>query len=596
MPVFSTRDPLMLAGDPLRPESTFLEAMQATIGQAAESGLLGAMSRSEELLESEGASSAQQFGAAAASREGARPVSQLSPVLAPEDARARLREAGLAESLSIPESGIRSETLDILIDRKRNELRRQSILSSYDGFGAPLLGSLVGTFADPTNIALAFVPVVGQARYAQLLARAGGVAGRTGVRLGVGGAEGFVGLAPVEALNYAANLQQQADYDAYDSLVALAGGAAFGSALHAGAGLLGDLIRPPVRQAPPPAAGGRIAPVAGAEPPAPLLEPPALSREARERAYVMDRLAEGKPVTRAQAAAERQAMMPRTGAEAGAIIDGRLAALQREANDGLLLPDQVKALVKESDELEALVREQDRLARQGVLVAAERRLTPQERDFADARRASIKQQLEAHKRAQGAATALNKLQTKLGKIDADADLIRLADELMPRTDAEQFVESLSPAIRKALDADPFMPVRPFIAQSSPQTQQGALRMGVAQAVQGQEIDVSPMFLVAAGGDGKSLAINQARTAASRVAGANDLAARQAAETDVIEGGIDELKEIAEYERSMLDRMEQSAGVEPDDSAVKALIEIDAQTRAAQSAIDRAATCLLRTGL
>lgn len=595
MPVFSTRDPLLLAGEQIRPETTFLEAMQATIGQAAESGLLGAMSRSEELLESEGASSVQRFGAAAASREGVRPISQLSPILAPEDARARLREAGLSESLSVPESGIRSETLDILIDRKRAELRRQSILSSYDGFGAPLLGALVGTFADPTNIALAFVPVVGQARYAQLLARAGGIASRTGVRLGVGAAEGFVGLAPVEALNYAANLQQQADYDDYDSLVALAGGAVFGSALHAGAGLLGDLIRPPVRQPPPAPAGGRIAPAAGAEAPAPLLEPPALSREARERAYVMDRLAEGKPVTRAQAAAERQAMMPRTGAEAGAIIDGRLAALQRVANDGLLLPDQVKALAKESDEMEALVREQDRLVRQGVLVAAERRLTPQERDFADARRASIKQQIEAHKQAQAAATALNKLQTRLGKIDADSDLIRLADELTPRTDAEQFVESLSPAIRKALDADPFMPVRPFIAQSSPQTQQAAVRMAIAQAVRGEPVSVEGAFFTDPRSFDPQAALGAVRANAGRVDGADPGLAAWGDTVEILPDDVESLRVLTDDARALLDDELRAAGLEMDEGVAEALAEIDTVAKSQSEAAKVAAMCMMRNG-
>lgn len=589
MPVFSTRDPLLLAGDPLRPESTFLEAAQAGATQAIESGLLSIMGRTEELSEAEGLSSVQQFGAAAASREGARPIQQLSPILAPEDARARLREAGLAESLSVPEAGIRSETLDILIDRKRAEQRRQAILASYDGFGAPLLGSLVGTFADPTNIALAFVPVVGQARYAQLLARSGGFIGRTGVRIGVGGTEGLVGLAPVEALNYLANQQQQADYDAYDSMLALAGGAFFGSVLHAGAGLLGDLIRPPVR-------APRPEPIApGVEPAPPFREAPTVSREAQERAYVMDRLAEGKPVTRAQAAAERQASLPRTGAEAGTVIDTRLAALQREAGDGLLAPDQVRALVKEDEQLEALVREQDRLTRQGVLMSPERRLSPQERDVADIRRATIRQQLEAHKRAQGAGKQLEKLQTRLSKIDSDSDLIKLADELTPRTDAEQFVESLSHAIRKALDEDPFMGVRPFIAQATPQTQHLSARIAIAQVMRGEPVSVEGAFLTDPRSFDPRAALEAVRANAGRVDGADPELAAWGDTVEILPDDVESLRALADEARVMLDEQLQAAGMDVDDATARSLADIDTVAKAQSEAAKVAAMCMMRNG-
>lgn len=178
-----------------------------------------------------------------------------SQKLAPADALQMVKDAGLSESdvpLQKYPDGIRRDTLNTLIDLNREKLARQSTSSQYDGWSPALAGMLVGSMIDPTNIALSYVPVVGQARYAKLLAGAGGVVGRAGVRVGVGAAEGAVGAALAEPLIYAGQQQWRNDYSAYDSFLNIAGGAVFGSLLHAGAGLARDAFGNPVETLPTP--------------------------------------------------------------------------------------------------------------------------------------------------------------------------------------------------------------------------------------------------------------------------------------------------------------------------------------------------------
>src|SRR3546814_8272942 len=52
-----------------------------------------------------------------------------SPLLSADDARARLKEQGLVGALTVPDEGIRSRALDILMERKTDERRRQDVLN-----------------------------------------------------------------------------------------------------------------------------------------------------------------------------------------------------------------------------------------------------------------------------------------------------------------------------------------------------------------------------------------------------------------------------------------------------------------------------------
>lgn len=149
------------------------------------------------------------------------------------DALARVGKEGM--SLDIPEGGISKYKLDTLIYLKRRELedqsamsRRSGVLTSVSQFGAGVLG----TFGDPVSVAANFIPVVGQAKYANALSRATTVFGRAAVRAKMGAVEGAVGASLIEPLSIAANNWSQTDYTAMDSFMNVTFGTAAGAALH----------------------------------------------------------------------------------------------------------------------------------------------------------------------------------------------------------------------------------------------------------------------------------------------------------------------------------------------------------------------------
>lgn len=160
-----------------------------------------------------------------------------SPLLSPDDARAQLKERGIEGQIEIPESGIRQKTLDILAEHRIEQNRRNAILARSPGGLALNAAGVVGTLAisslDPVNIASAFLPVVGEARYARMLEAAGeSVLRRTAVRAGVGAAEGITGGALLEPLHIASANAFQDDYTMNDSLANLAFQGLFGAAMH----------------------------------------------------------------------------------------------------------------------------------------------------------------------------------------------------------------------------------------------------------------------------------------------------------------------------------------------------------------------------
>lgn len=166
------------------------------------------------------------------------------PMLSAEEAQARY---GIKDHLKFDQDTPDRVAKD-LHELKREELLRQNIMSrAQGGVGETLarFGTGLGvSILDPLNIASAFVPVVGQARYARMLAVAGeGALARAGVRAGVGAVEGFAGAAMLEPIVYGVAKSEQADYDLSDSMLNLAFGTVLGGGFHAGLGRLGDLIR-----------------------------------------------------------------------------------------------------------------------------------------------------------------------------------------------------------------------------------------------------------------------------------------------------------------------------------------------------------------
>jgi hypothetical protein len=134
----------------------------------------------------------------------------------------------------------KQSTVDILVSRKKSEIERQSIIQrGPQGFlpaTAKLATSLVTSIADPINLAMMFIPIVGEVRFASMVARAG----LTGARFRKGAMEGLVGIAAVEPLVYTAATREQSDYDLVDSLIAVTFGGVLGGGLHVGVGKLKD--------------------------------------------------------------------------------------------------------------------------------------------------------------------------------------------------------------------------------------------------------------------------------------------------------------------------------------------------------------------
>ena len=134
----------------------------------------------------------------------------------------------------------KQSTVDIFVARKKAEIERQSIIQrGPQGFlpaTAKLATSLVTSIADPINLAMMFIPIVGEARFAAMVARAG----LTGARFRKGAMEGLVGIAAIEPLVYTAATREQSDYDLVDSLIAVTFGGFLGGGLHVGVGKLKD--------------------------------------------------------------------------------------------------------------------------------------------------------------------------------------------------------------------------------------------------------------------------------------------------------------------------------------------------------------------
>jgi len=165
----------------------------------------------------------QLFGGFVPGTKGAQFKGPKTPVLNKQDADKKVSEAGV--KLDIGERGIPEGALDLMIDRKREEVKRKALIAAApEGFwsGAAQIGTgLAVSIADPINIASAFIPVVGQARYAKLIAGTATATGRTAVRAGVGVTEGLVGAALVEPVILFAAEAEQADYGLYDSFLNL---------------------------------------------------------------------------------------------------------------------------------------------------------------------------------------------------------------------------------------------------------------------------------------------------------------------------------------------------------------------------------------
>jgi len=136
----------------------------------------------------------------------------------------------------------REGVVDYIVERKKLDNKRANILAR--GPSGKLaksfffLESLGTSFLDPINIGASFVPIVGQARFAAMVARSG----KNIARMKKGFREGLVGNAMVEPIVYGVAKAEQADYGAYDAITNIALGGFIGSAAHVGFGRIGDFL------------------------------------------------------------------------------------------------------------------------------------------------------------------------------------------------------------------------------------------------------------------------------------------------------------------------------------------------------------------
>jgi hypothetical protein len=160
-----------------------------------------------------------------------------------KEASERAAKYGLKYDIADNEQ-VSVQEADAVISLKRREKQRDALFArgpgGVGGFLTEAAGGLVGTLVDPAQIAASFIPVVGQARYAAALDRAGGALGRFGVRAQFGAVEGFVGSVVTEPLNFAYASNSQLRYEATDSFMNIAFGTFLGAGLHSLGGAVAD--------------------------------------------------------------------------------------------------------------------------------------------------------------------------------------------------------------------------------------------------------------------------------------------------------------------------------------------------------------------
>lgn len=169
-----------------------------------------------------------------------------TPLLEPKDANDRF---GIEGQLSFKEpvrEGAAKLQREWALERMEIADKLQRADQGIGAKSARLGTELLVSAADPINLASAFIPVVGEARYAAMAARFG----RPLARIITGAAEGIVGQAAVEPFIYSQAKREQQDYDAYDTLTNLAMGAGIGAVAHTVLGPLLDRGRSAGKPAP----------------------------------------------------------------------------------------------------------------------------------------------------------------------------------------------------------------------------------------------------------------------------------------------------------------------------------------------------------
>lgn len=399
-----------------------------------------------------------------------------TPLIAADQARNQVADAGL--DIKIPEQGIRQGALDVLMERHREQLARQQIMVRANGGSMPtqIAASLAASLLDPLSIASAFVPVVGEARYASMLARATTPLGRAGVRAGVGAVEGSVGAAILEPLPLLAAQADQTEYGLSDSLANIALGGVLGGGLHSVGGAVSDALRrrlaaenPRSEAAPIDSAPGAVSGQSRAADLGKLFEDDpdlalrtSLSRQLEADQAMLYRAAEQQALDeiRPTLATERTGNVADLKAE-------RVGLVQRDMALDDSYRDRAKAF-----QAQRMTRKQSERAARDAIAA--------EREQIRARQAEIDVTLERNR-----AGELDR--RDLGMIERGEVPERLQPQILARS--RQIMQGyqqrpLGIAIRSA---------RETAADADWTVRDNALRTAVAQAVTGRDIDVAKLF-------------------------------------------------------------------------------------------------------
>lgn len=378
--------------------------------------------------------------------------------------------------------------LSIMARRKREEIARQSVLMRDDGgiaTGALRLGVALGvSVLDPLNVASAFIPVVGEARYARIVERAGGAIGRAGARLTVGAIEGAAGAAAVEPIIYGANLDQQADYTLTDSLLNIGFGTIFGGGLHTTVGAIADvrnrrLIREFDRIVTETAERAvRVEPVAKGEPPRPTID----EAEVRYIGKEVDGYLAGREASLAADAARAPNVKI-------AESDARLRAVQEQLEpiNRALMESRGKQV---ADEIDRIKGDPDRVlflrAKYGT-ENIEEAIEAQAVKAVDARRADWQAQAET---LRGQAEAFGGEIADFNRARAaevDLEQVRLAQKGTLEDKIESLPKELREHMKRRLEAavKSGIPVDQRLDGMNPERRSALLKAGVGQVVQEQ---------------------------------------------------------------------------------------------------------------
>jgi hypothetical protein len=321
------------------------------------------------------------------------------PTLDPESA---ISKYGVPGRLTFDKPILETIAKELHDHHREAALRDSQIERSNSGLvaGGLRMGAELATgLLDPVNVASAFVPVVGPARYAAALAQAGSAAGRAGVRAGVGAAEGAVGSALLQPLEFGLSRSEYSDYTMADALRNIAFGAALGSGLHVVGGAVADRVT------------GKFS-----NPITQQIED--VGPEARELALrgALAQTIEGKPVDVAPVLDGAQAMRAGDPVAARAAADDMFSAARREPAEDIqakALADDVMA--RPSDDLVAMRQEvQDLEQRLG--------LTP-EQSLADPARIAEPSRQDPDSQTRAAPEAIDPGEARAAAVDRAAACI-----------------------------------------------------------------------------------------------------------------------------------------------------------------------------